>query len=155
LIALREAVLAAGGSAEIVVSDLSDDRSAEKPSLSLPRIDILINNAGGRDRRRIEELDRQAVRDLVEVNLVAPFDLARSLSAMMLAGGRIINITSIAGQIARSGDAAYTMTKSGLDGLTRGAGRRVGRETDYSERGCAGLLRHGRERVHGRGRCHR
>lgn len=126
LIALREAVLAAGGSAEIVVSDLRDDRSAEKLSLSLPKIDILINNAGARDRRRIEELDRQAVRDLVEVNLVAPFDLARSLSAMMPAGGRIINITSIAGQIARSGDAVYTMTKSGLDGLTRALAAELG-----------------------------
>jgi gluconate 5-dehydrogenase len=63
---------------------------------------------------------------MLEVNLVAPFDLARSVAPAMRAGGRIINVTSIAGQIARSGDAAYTMSKGGLDALTRALAAELG-----------------------------
>jgi gluconate 5-dehydrogenase len=122
----RQAILAAGGSADTVIADLHDEQSAQRLSNSHPVIDILVNNAGARDRRSIEELDRRAVQKLLEVNLVAPFDLSRSLCGQMPAGGRIINITSIAGQIARSGDAAYTMSKSGLDGLTRALAAELG-----------------------------
>ncbi len=90
-------------------------------------VDILVNNAGLRDRRPIDQLDRAAVRQMLEVNLVAPFDLARSIAPAMRAGGRIINVTSIAGQIARSGDAAYTMSKGGLDALTRALAAELGK----------------------------
>jgi gluconate 5-dehydrogenase len=44
----------------------------------------------------------------------------------MKEGGRIVNITSIAGQIARSDDAAYTMAKGGLDALTRALAAELG-----------------------------
>lgn len=123
---LAHLINSAGGSAEIFVADL---RQADATSALLSNhasIDILVNNAGDRDRRSLEALDREAVRNLLEVNLVAPFDLARLLSAGLPTGGRIINITSIAGQIARSGDAAYTMTKGGLDALTRALAAELG-----------------------------
>jgi gluconate 5-dehydrogenase len=66
------------------------------------------------------------VRRVLEINLVAPFDLARMLAPRMAAGGRIINITSIAGPIARGGDAAYTLSKGGLDALTRALAAELG-----------------------------
>lgn len=74
----------------------------------------------------IDDLDRKALRQMLEINLVAPFDLARVLAPRMEAGGRIINITSNASQIARSGDAAYTMAKGGLDALTRALAAELG-----------------------------
>jgi gluconate 5-dehydrogenase len=119
-------IAAAGGSSEIVVADLRREEAAATLLAAHDRIDILVNNAGDRDRRSLAELDRDAVRGLLEVNLVAPFDLARLLGSRMPDGGRIINITSIAGQIARSGDAAYTMTKGGLDALTRALAAELG-----------------------------
>src|SRR3546814_7896285 len=82
-------------------------------------IDILVNNASVRDRRGLPDLDRAALRALLEIDLIAPFDLARLLAPAMPAGGRIINISSIPGQIARSGDPAYTAAKGGLDAFTR------------------------------------
>lgn len=126
LLALQQAIADAGGTAEIVVADLHREDAAATLLSARDRIDILVNNAGDRDRREIAGLDREAVRRLIEINLVAPFDLARLISAQMPAGGRIINITSIAGQIARSGDAAYTMTKGGLDALTRALAAELG-----------------------------
>lgn len=116
---LHHAIAAAGGASTICRADLGDEDAVAELLTRHPQIDILVNNAGTRDRRAANELDRAAVRRLLEVNLVAAFDLARRIGARMRPGGRIVNISSIAGQIARAGDAAYTMSKGGLDAMTR------------------------------------
>ncbi|WP_395337388.1 SDR family oxidoreductase [Novosphingobium sp. BL-8H] len=116
----------AGFTAEPVAFDLCDGAAMEAAMAKHAAVDILVNNAGHRDRRPIEELDRDAVRLMLEVNLVACFDLARLLAPRMAAGGRIVNITSIAGPIARPGDAAYTMAKGGLEALTRALAAELG-----------------------------
>ncbi|WP_076743361.1 SDR family oxidoreductase [Sphingomonas jeddahensis] len=126
LTALANEIESTCGSAELAIFDLEDEVASAIALAAHGRIDILVNNAGLRDRRPIEDLDRNAVRRLMETNLVAPFDLARTLASGMGPGGRIINVTSIAGQIARSGDAAYTMSKGGLDSLTRALAAELG-----------------------------
>ncbi|QNE32192.1 SDR family oxidoreductase [Sphingomonas sp. NBWT7] len=119
-------IRAAGGRAEAAAIDLNDAAAVAALVARLPPVDILVNNAGRRDRRTIDALDRDAVRAMLEVNLVAPFDLARLVAARMPAGGRIINVSSIAGQIARGGDAAYTASKGALDALTRALAAELG-----------------------------
>lgn len=54
-----------------------------------------------------------AVRRLVEANLIAPFNLCREAARLMIENGegKIVNVTSIAGPIAGAGDAAYTAAK--------------------------------------------
>lgn len=126
LAVLAGTIARAGGACEIVAADLASAEAVAECVARAGPIDILVSNAGGRDRRPIEQLDREAVRRLLEINLVAPFDLARRLAAGMAAGGRIINITSIAGPIARAGDAAYTMSKGGLEALTRALAAELG-----------------------------
>lgn len=126
LAALAAAIRADGGSAEPLVLDLEEEAALDVALAALPPVDILVNNAGHRDRRPLGELDRAAVRRMLEVNLVAPFDLARRVARRMAAGGRILNITSIAGQIARGGDAAYTASKGGLEALTRALAAELG-----------------------------
>jgi len=120
------AIAAVGGTGETLIFDLEDGEALRAALGRRGPIDILVNNAGHRDRRSIGELDRPAVRRMLEVNLVAPFDLVRAVAAGMKEGGRIVNITSIAGQIARSDDAAYTMAKGGLDALTRALAAELG-----------------------------
>lgn len=117
---------AAGGRAEIAAIELGDAAAVASLVARLPPVDILVNNAGRRDRRTIDALDRDAVRAMLEVNLVAPFDLCRLVAARMPEGGRIINVSSIAGQIARGGDAAYTASKGALDALTRALAAELG-----------------------------
>jgi gluconate 5-dehydrogenase len=91
-------------------------------------VSILVNNVGLRDRRALQDFDEAAVSAMLSANLAAPFHLARLAAEPMIAkqAGRIINITSIAGPIARSGDAAYTMAKGGLDALTRALAAELG-----------------------------
>ncbi len=119
-----------GLTVDTFVADLKDENGLRTTFAKLierhRRIDILVNNAGRRDRRPIAALDRVAVRDLLEINLVAPLDLVRLVVPYMPAGGRIINITSIAGPIARADDAGYTAAKGGLAALTRALAAELG-----------------------------
>ncbi len=86
----------------------------------------LVNNVGQRDRRPLDAFSLDEVRRLLDVNLVAPFELARRAARLMGDGGRIVNITSIAGQIARDGDPVYTASKGGLEALTRALAAELG-----------------------------
>lgn len=68
------------------------------------------------------------MRALLDTNLVAAFALAREAARPMVAAGwgRIVNVTSIAGPIARGGDVPYTMAKGGLDAMTRALAAELG-----------------------------
>ncbi len=82
-------------------------------------LDILVNNMGLRHRRSLEDCPPDEFATVLDANLVAPYRLARLAAAQMTDGSNIINITSIAGPRARSGDSAYTAAKGGLESLTR------------------------------------
>ncbi|XAP78760.1 SDR family oxidoreductase [Citromicrobium bathyomarinum] len=123
-----EAALAeVGGGTEPLVFDLDDSRACEAALSEAGAIDILVNNAGMRDRRALADLPRDAFSAMLETNLAAPYDLARRIAPGMIerGWGRIVNVTSIAGQIAR-GDVAYTASKGGLDALTRALAAELG-----------------------------
>jgi len=111
-----------GGSAAPLAFDVTNQAAVAAAFDSIgPRLDILVNNVGARDRRALFEFALDDVRRLFEQDLVAPFELARRAARIMAATGwgRIINITSIAGPISRSGDAVYTVAKGGLEAMTR------------------------------------
>lgn len=84
-------------------------------------IDILINNVGNRNRKAIQDFGDDAAQQLLDTNLVAPFELSRIVAPSMInqSWGRIINISSVAAQIANRGDALYSASKGGLESLTR------------------------------------
>lgn len=119
--------LAGLGSVQPLAFDLTDEDAAAAAMAAHPEISILVNNAGLRDRRTLEELGGAAMRAILEVNLVAAMTLARAVAGPMRTrgSGTILNISSIAGQIAR-GDAAYTASKGGLDALTRALAAELG-----------------------------
>lgn len=119
--------LAGIGAVRPLAFDLTDEAAASAALAAHPEISILVNNASLRDRRPLDALDGQAMRALLEVNLIAALGLARAVAGPMRARGHgaILNISSIAGQIAR-GDAAYTASKGGLDALTRALAAELG-----------------------------
>ncbi|MFB2876753.1 3-oxoacyl-[acyl-carrier-protein] reductase [Floridanema aerugineum] len=85
------------------------------------RVDILVNNAGiTRDTLllRMKPEDWQAVIDL---NLTGVFLCTRAVSKVMLKqrSGRIVNITSVAGQMGNPGQANYSAAKAGVIGFTK------------------------------------
>lgn len=115
----------AGGEAIAVQGDVSKadqvDALFNKVTETWGRVDILVNNAGiTRDTLllRMKPDDWQAVIDL---NLTGVFLCTRVASKMMLKqkSGRIINITSVAGQMGNPGQANYSAAKAGVIGFTK------------------------------------
>jgi gluconate 5-dehydrogenase len=84
-------------------------------------IDILVNNAGINHRAPLEDFGEAEWRRVMAVNLDAPFVLARAAGIhMSKAGrGRIINIASVMGALARPTIPAYVTSKAGLVGMTK------------------------------------
>ena len=85
------------------------------------RVDVLVNNAGISCISPAEDTSAAEFRRVLEVNLVAPFLLAKAFGPTMLAArsGSIVNIASVAGLLGVSDRAAYNASKHGLVGLTR------------------------------------
>jgi len=125
-------IRAEGGRAEPAPADITDPdgRTALFEGIrgTPGRLDILVNNAGARARKTLTEFAPGDIERVTGTNLFAPFEMSRLAAPLMIAqgGGRIVNVASIAGPIARDGDAAYTAAKAGLIGLTRALAAELG-----------------------------
>jgi NAD(P)-dependent dehydrogenase (short-subunit alcohol dehydrogenase family) len=114
-----------GGEVTFYAGNIADEAVVEKFVRQVydtwGRTDVLINNAGISFIAPAENVSGEDYRRVLEVNLVAPFLLARAFGTKMLAAGHgcIINVASIAGLTGIADRAAYNASKHGLIGLTR------------------------------------
>ena len=141
----------AGAGAHVVVADLDGEAAAARSrtrsaarcgrwTCRSPRssttltltADILVNNAGVQTVSPVEDFDPARWRFIVDLMLVAPFQLARAaLPGMYERGwGRVINVSSVHGLRASAYKSAYVAAKHGLEGLSKtialeGGGRGV------------------------------
>ena len=114
------------------VLDISDDVSVQGEANALAarwgRIDILVNNAGITGGNGLTwELAPAVWRQVIEINLIAPYLTCRAVVPHMLAGGwgRIINIASVAGKEGNPNASHYSASKAGLIGLTKSLGKEL------------------------------
>jgi 3-oxoacyl-[acyl-carrier protein] reductase len=84
-------------------------------------VDILVNNAGINILGGIDDIRDRDLLETLQNNLIAPLRLARGIAEGMERRryGRIVNISSIWSVVSRPRRIAYTMSKAGLNGLTR------------------------------------
>ena len=83
-------------------------------------VDFLVNNAGLTQDNLLARMKTEEWERVLAVNLGAAFHFARALARpFMKRGGRIVNITSVVGQIGNAGQANYAASKAGLIGLTK------------------------------------
>jgi 3-oxoacyl-[acyl-carrier protein] reductase len=129
---LVQEITAAGGNAAALTLDVSDEqqvKSVVKAAIAqFGKIDILVNNAGiTRDQlvMRMKRADWDAV---LQTNLTSAYLCIQQVIGSMLKQrwGRIINITSVFGQMGQAGQANYAASKAGLIGLTMAIAREVG-----------------------------
>ena len=124
-------ITAAGGKAAAFVMDVAEEeqvKSGIKSALAqFGKIDILVNNAGiTRDQlvMRMKRADWDAV---LNTNLTSAYLCIQQAIGSMLKQrwGRIVNITSVFGQMGQAGQANYAASKAGLIGLTMAMAREV------------------------------
>ena len=118
-------IAAEGGQFTEVRADLSDfaaiDSILEQVHAHADRIDILVNNAGIIKRIPMCEMTAAQFRQVIDVDLNAPFIVAKAIIPDMIeqGGGKIINICSMMSELGRETVSAYAAAKGGLKMLTK------------------------------------
>ena len=112
----------AGENVLIAALDVTDDAQIASAVAAATerfgRIDVLVNNAGYGYQSSIEEGDDEAIRAQFDANVFGLFALTRAVLPLMRAqgGGRIINITSVAGLIGFPSSGYYAASKHAVEG---------------------------------------
>lgn len=115
----------AGVEARGYVADVTDEaqvrRLVRQAETEAGPIDILVNNAGVIQRTELCRMEASDFRRVVDVDLVAPFLMAREvLPGMVRRGhGKIINVCSLMSEVGRETVSAYAAAKGGLKMLTK------------------------------------
>jgi gluconate 5-dehydrogenase len=116
----------AGGKVKARAFDVADERAVlaafEHFDAEGVEVDILVNNAGVQFRKPMVDLATDEWRRVVEIHLTGAFQAGREAAKRMIKrgrGGKIINIASLASEVARATIAPYTAAKGGMKMLTR------------------------------------
>lgn len=115
----------AGIDAKGYLCDVTDEKAVKAMVADIEStfgsIDILVNNAGIIKRIPMEEMDVEDFREVVDIDLVAPFICAKAVIPGMIKKGRgkIINICSMMSELGRETVSAYAAAKGGLKMLTK------------------------------------
>lgn len=129
---LAEELRALGRRALALACDVSDNESVEaavKQSMSeFGKIDILVNNAGIAQDGLLIRMKLEQWQSVIDVNLSGAFYCTKAVARHMLKAnaGRIINISSVIGQMGNAGQANYAASKAGLIGFTKSIAKELG-----------------------------
>jgi NAD(P)-dependent dehydrogenase (short-subunit alcohol dehydrogenase family) len=133
-VAVREAAAAAGVEVDTVILDVDDAEACERVVDGLvdrgPDLYGLVNNAGYAVTGAVEDVDDERARALMETMVIAPMRLARLVLPSMKrgGGGRIVNVSSIAGLVSSPLSGWYTAAKHALEALSDALRMEVARD---------------------------
>ena len=123
--AVVETIAAAGGQAEAVSLDITEEGASARLVASTlerhTRIDILVNNAGIARDQLMLRMKREDWDAVLATNLTGAFALTQAVLKPMIRqrGGRIISISSVVAQRGNAGQANYAASKAGLIGFSK------------------------------------
>ena len=124
---------AAGIDARGFICDVTDESQVQSMvaqiAAEMGTIDILVNNAGIIKRIPMHEMSAEEFRQVVDIDLNAPFIVSKAVIPGMIAkgGGTIINICSMMSELGRETVSAYAAAKGGLKMLTRNIASEYGK----------------------------
>jgi 3-oxoacyl-(acyl-carrier-protein) reductase len=124
-----------GRQASCYAHDIGDPETIDELRLQIlndvGQVDILVNNAGITRDRSFKKMTREMWDDVLTVNLTGVFHITKQfIDDMAERGwGRVVNVSSIVGQVGNFGQANYAAAKAGLIGFTKTLAR------EYAKRG--------------------
>ena len=125
--AVRDAIVSHGGEAAAFRLDVGDAAAVaaffKEHVKDKVRLDVLVNNAGMTKDNLIVRMKPEDWESILRVNLTGSFVCLQEAAKIMIRQrhGRIINISSVVGQMGNAGQANYAASKAGLIGLTKSA----------------------------------
>jgi 3-oxoacyl-[acyl-carrier protein] reductase len=124
-------IAAAGGTAQVFALDLGSEESikacAKAVIAHFGRVEILVNNGGITRDILAMRMKRKDWDDVLATNLTGAFLMSQAVMMPMIKAhwGRIINITSVVGEMGQAGQANYAASKAGLIGVTKSLAREL------------------------------
>ena len=91
-------------------------------------LDVLVNNSGIISDRTIKKMSMDEFESIIRVNLIGTFTVTQKAGAILRSGGRIINMSSVSGQMGLFGQANYSSSKAGIIALTKVSAREFARQ---------------------------
>jgi 3-oxoacyl-[acyl-carrier protein] reductase len=91
-------------------------------------LDILVNNSGVISDRTIKKMSLDEFESVIRVNLIGTFTVTQKAAAILRNGGRVINMSSVSGQMGLFGQANYSSSKAGIIALTKVSAREFARQ---------------------------
>jgi 3-oxoacyl-[acyl-carrier protein] reductase len=91
-------------------------------------LDILINNSGIIRDRTIKKLTLEEFESVVRVNLAGTFNVTQKAAAILRKDGRVVNLSSVSGQMGLFGQANYSSSKAAIIALTKVSAREFARQ---------------------------
>ena len=107
------------GQVESMMMEIGDKRGG---------LDILVNNSGIISDRTIKKMPIQDFETVVRVNLTGTFVVTQKAAATLRNGGRIVNLSSVSGQMGLFGQANYSSSKAAIVALTKVSAREFARQ---------------------------
>ncbi len=115
------------------ICDVTDEEGVAKMVADIKDkigpIDILVNNAGIIKRIPMTDMSKDEFREVIDIDLVAPFIMAKAVLPDMIekGGGKIINVCSMMSELGRETVSAYAAAKGGLKMLTKNIASEYGK----------------------------
>jgi len=91
-------------------------------------LDVLVNNSGIIRDRTIKKMSMEEFESVVRVNLTGTFTVIQKATAVLRSGGRIVNLSSVSGQMGLFGQANYSSSKAAIIALTKVSARELARQ---------------------------
>lgn len=91
-------------------------------------LDVLINNSGIIRDRTMKKLTLDEFESVLRVNLTGTFNVTQKAAAVLRQGGRVINLSSVSGQMGLFGQANYSSSKAAIIALTKVSARELARQ---------------------------
>ena len=111
------------------VSSMEDCKALGAAAIeAFGKVDVLVNNAGITRDNLMMRMKEDQWDDIMNINLKSVFNMSQALlrNFLKLKGGRIINITSVVGQMGNAGQANYAASKAGIIGFTKSLAKEIG-----------------------------
>lgn len=129
---LKKELKKEGINIDLFQADVSKREEAEKlvnfAIQSYQKIDVLINNAGISSYKIITDITDEDWKKMIDTNLYSAFIMSQLVTPHMVhkKQGQIINISSIWGMVGSSCEVLYSITKAGMNGLTKALAKELG-----------------------------
>jgi 3-oxoacyl-[acyl-carrier protein] reductase len=127
-----ESVAASLTAVHVIQADVGEPQQVaalmEKVKQEFGGLDILVNNAGVLRDRTLKKMAPEEWDTVLRVNLTGAFNCIQQALPLLRAGGRIVNVSSVSGQLGLFGQANYASSKAGLIALTKVAARELARQ---------------------------